>query len=157
MSRFVTGQTALIAVVPEAKSVVGALRASYDLSAQQGVPAHVTVLIPFLGIGKVDAAVRAELADIRASVPAFDVKFTAFRRLTAAVAERWPEHPPYGGEYDDVVPHLTVAEGSVHVLDLAEAILTPQLPVRARIGGLDLIGFDGHCWSSREHWMLGGA
>jgi hypothetical protein len=32
-----------------------------------------------------------------------------FLRLTAAMATRWPEAPPYGGAYDEVIPHLTVA------------------------------------------------
>ncbi len=31
-----------------------------------------------------------------------------FRHLTHELARLFPEHPPYGGEFDDVVPHLTV-------------------------------------------------
>ncbi|MFG3094110.1 2'-5' RNA ligase family protein [Streptomyces sp. NPDC048202] len=34
-----------------------------------------------------------------------------FRRLTEAVAERWPETPPFGGQFDEIVPHLTIAQG----------------------------------------------
>ena len=34
---------------------------------------------------------------------------------TAAVWERWPEHPPYEGIHDDVVPHLTVSETPIAV------------------------------------------
>jgi hypothetical protein len=33
-----------------------------------------------------------------------------FRGLTAAVGAAFPECPPYGGAFDEVVPHLTVAE-----------------------------------------------
>jgi 2'-5' RNA ligase superfamily len=33
-----------------------------------------------------------------------------FRRLTEAVGVEFPECPPYGGAFDEVVPHLTVAE-----------------------------------------------
>ena len=33
-----------------------------------------------------------------------------FRALTASVAAAFPEHPPYEGAHDDVVPHLTVGQ-----------------------------------------------
>ncbi|HEX9447459.1 MAG TPA: hypothetical protein VF920_05740 [Dongiaceae bacterium] len=36
------------ALVPEAEALVGALRARFDPSASQCVPAHVTLLYPFL-------------------------------------------------------------------------------------------------------------
>ena len=35
-----------------------------------------------------------------------------FRALTAQLCDRWPEAPPYGGAYPEVVPHLTVAQGA---------------------------------------------
>ena len=31
-----------------------------------------------------------------------------FRQLTHELFRRFPEHPPYGGAFDDVVPHLSV-------------------------------------------------
>ncbi|NUP83938.1 MAG: 2'-5' RNA ligase family protein, partial [Nonomuraea sp.] len=116
--------TALIAVVPEAEPVVGVWRERYDPSAAEGVPAHVTVLYPFLPFELVDTSALAELFAAWAS---FDVEFRGFghfpgvlylapepaepfRELTTAVAERWPEAPPYGGAFPDVVPHLTVAD-----------------------------------------------
>ncbi|MEV6013635.1 2'-5' RNA ligase family protein [Streptomyces sp. NPDC051976] len=39
-------------------------------------------------------------------VPAPDRQF---RRLTQAIADRWPETPPFGGQFTDVIPHLTIA------------------------------------------------
>lgn len=172
MSRFVAGQTGLIVAVPAAEPVVGRLRSAYDVAAGFGVPAHVTVLFPFLPYDAVDAGVRDEVARIAASVPAFDVKFTRYRRwpavgwlepapdqpfraLTAAVAGRWPDHQPYGGEFDEPVPHLTVAEGDDPVLDLAEREVAPGLPVTARVERLDLIAFDGAHWTPAAHWRLG--
>jgi len=41
-------QTALIAPVPEAEACVGAWQARFDRSAALGVPAHITVLHPFI-------------------------------------------------------------------------------------------------------------
>jgi 2'-5' RNA ligase len=172
MSRFVAGQTGLIVAVPAVEPVVGRVRSAYDLAAAYGVPAHVTVLFPFLPHDAVDAGVAADLAGIAGSVPAFEVTFARFRRwpgvgwlepepdpsfrsLTAVVARRWPDHRPYGGAFDDPVPHLTVAEGDDRVLDLAEAEVAPGLPVTTRVDRLDLIAFDGERWRPVAHWALG--
>ena len=55
--------------------MVAPLRAAYDEAAAYGVPAHVTVLFPFLLYDAVDDGVRADPAGIAASVPAADVTF----------------------------------------------------------------------------------
>src|SRR5205807_1571117 len=34
-----------------------------------------------------------------------------FVTLIEAVLRRWPQHPPYGGRYATVVPHVTVFDG----------------------------------------------
>ena len=172
MSRFVAGQTALLVAVPSAEPVVARLRAAYDEAAAYGVPAHVTVLFPFLPYDAVDDGVRADLAGIAASVPAADVTFAHcrrwprvawlepepdqhFRDLTARVAARWPEHPPYAGTIAEPVPHLTVAEGDDEVLDLAEREVEPGLPFAARVDRMHLIAFDGSRWQPSGHWSLG--
>jgi len=36
---------------------------------------------------------------------------TPFRSLTHELFRRFPEYPPYGGQFDDVVPHLSVPDG----------------------------------------------
>ncbi len=54
--------------------------------------------------------------------------------LTAAVAAAFPAYPPYGGAYEEVIPHLTVGhEASEAALRGAEADLLPRLPVSADI------------------------
>jgi len=45
---FVAGQTAIIVPVPEAESAMSRWREKFDDSARAGVPAHVTVIAPFL-------------------------------------------------------------------------------------------------------------
>src|SRR6266704_7013965 len=48
------------------------------------------------------------------------------RALTAAVTETWPQTPPYGGMFDEVVPHLTVAtQVEPQVADRIEQQLAP--------------------------------
>ncbi|WSF56307.1 2'-5' RNA ligase family protein [Streptomyces canus] len=70
-----------------------------------------------------------------------------FRRLTEAIADRWPETPPFGGQFDEVVPHLTIAQGQDDaVLEEAEADLRGRLPITARVSSVDLMVHDGTRW-----------
>lgn len=53
---------------------------------------------------------------------------TQLRQLTEAIADRWPEAPPYGGRFAEIVPHLTIAQGREDaVLEEIEADLTGGL------------------------------
>ena len=111
-----------------------------------GIPPHVTLLFPF---PPPDESVVAEATDALAKLESFDVMFGELRRFTdtkalyltpdpvepfIAVIESlvatFPGWLPYGGAYDSIVPHLTVAWGAQ--LDEAEADLEPRLPLRAR-------------------------
>jgi hypothetical protein len=59
-----------------------------------------------------------------------------FRQLTAAVWRAFPQHPPYGGAYNDVVPHLTVAEqrlADLPTLLAVERAVQSGLPLVAHI------------------------
>lgn len=149
-------RTALVVEVPEAEPVVGEWRARHDPSAAVGMPAHVTVLYPWLPADAVDDATTADLEGVLAAVPSFEVVFRelarfprtlylapsppdAFVALTSAVVARWPECPPYDGRYDEVVPHLTVAD-AVDVDALAHVVagVAPRLPVRTRVAAVSL-------------------
>src|SRR4051812_50062060 len=60
---FEAGQSAVIVVVPEVEPVVGRWRAAHDAAAAVGVPAHVTIVYPFLPEDRLDeAAVRQVVA-----------------------------------------------------------------------------------------------
>ena len=151
---------AVVVAVPEAEPVVGEVRARLDPSAAWGVPAHLTVLFPFVDPGSIDDDARARLVAAAASVPAFDCTFRKcgwfaedvlwlapdpaepFRALTRAVWQAFPDHPPYQGEFDDLAPHLTVAQrgaGGVAELRDIEATVTRNLPVRTRVDRVILI------------------
>lgn len=124
----VWGDSALLVPIPEAEPVVGDLRHQHDEVAALGVPAHVTVLFPFVPASQIDASVHDALSDLFASLPGFAYRFeragrfgdttvflepepaSAFSALTDAVVRRWPELPPYGGVHPEVVPHLTVGD-----------------------------------------------
>ncbi|WP_306214281.1 2'-5' RNA ligase family protein [Actinoplanes sp. RD1] len=151
-------QTALIVVVPEAEATVGPHRAALDRAAAWGVPAHVTVLYPFLPPDAVDDAVLAALRAAIGSVPRFDANLTEvgwfadrvvwlaprpaqpFRDLTAAVWSRFPQAPPYTGEFAEVVPHLTIGHDADRaVLNRAAAEVTAGLPISFEVETVRLI------------------
>jgi len=56
-----------------------------------------------------------------------------FIGLTEAVVRVFPEYPPYGGQYDSIVPHLTVAQAGAAEHDVAEAELAAAFPIRVGI------------------------
>ncbi|MGI5290019.1 2'-5' RNA ligase family protein [Nonomuraea polychroma] len=116
----------------EAEPLVGHWRRRFDASASAGVPAHVTVLVPFLDIDRMDPEVMDVLKALIGEHSPFTIRFDKcqrfpgvlylaptpdqpFRALTEAVAARWPEAPPYGGQYAEIIPHLTVAHSPVPV------------------------------------------
>lgn len=153
-----TTQTAVIVAVPEAEPVVGEVRARLDRFAGWGVPAHVTVLYPFIPAEHIDRSALDGLAEAVASVRSFDVTFTRvswfgeavlwlapepagpFRDLTAAVWASFPACAPYGGAFHDAVPHLTIGhEAPVEQLRMAADRVAPLLPIRARVSVVRLI------------------
>ena len=56
-----------------------------------------------------------------------------FVAMTEALAAAFPGFPPYGGKFEEIVPHVSVAEADESVLVAAERELAPQLPVKARV------------------------
>jgi 2'-5' RNA ligase len=152
---------------------LGRLRRHWDRAARAGAQPHVTILFPFLPTSALSIDVRVSLASIAAAVEPVDVTFRRvrrfdegvvwiepepaepFRRLTAAVVERWPDHPPYGGLFDELIPHLTVveADGDEPPLGTIEAVVAGHLPFTARADRLESWRQDPDGrW--RQHWRL---
>jgi hypothetical protein len=147
-------ESAVLVPVPEAERVVFPHRSRLDGAAALGVPAHVTVLYPFVPPAAITPSVLDALAGAAASVSAFGCEFgdaawfgedvlwlaprpsAPFLALTRAVCAAFPGYLPYGGAYADPVPHLTVGErpaGGVAELRAAEEAVRPQLPIRAQV------------------------
>jgi 2'-5' RNA ligase len=141
-------ETALLVPVAAAEPLVRKHRLALDPVAPLGVPAHITVLYPFVPPDEVDQSVCDAISEVLDGFSAFDFALTRvktfptgllylapeptepFVAITEALAARWPEYPPYQGSYTTVVPHLSVAmahDGSVARL---EAELNGGLPVR---------------------------
>jgi 2'-5' RNA ligase len=148
-------QSALTILVPEAERLVAPFREKYDPSAMTGMSAHITLIYPFLPPDEIDALVLGKIAECSARFAAFDFSLTAisrfdggviylapepdepFRRLTLAIWDGWPQTPPYGGRYSEIVPHLTVAQvGDEQLCDRITVKLAQvargELPIKAR-------------------------
>ena len=151
-------ESALIVSVPAAEPVVGLLRSRLDSSAPLGVPAHITVLYPFMAPKLLDDEVFGELGRLFGRVDAFDLALTrvgwfatevvylvpepqsVFKALTTMVSERWPDWPPYGGVHADPIPHLTVGDHEDYP-SMAEAasVVERLLPVETAVSEIELI------------------
>lgn len=167
-------ESALVVPVPGAEPVVKDLRARFDPAAPAGVPAHITVLYPFFAPAALNQSIIDELRAIFAGVAPFEFELRRidrfpdvvylqpeptepFARLTAAVATRWPEKPPYEGVYDQVIPHLTVA----HTEDesaIAEVrrLIEPALPIACLATEVSLFVSHGERWTMERKFRFEG-
>jgi hypothetical protein len=109
--------------------------------------AHITILAPFGHDREPTAAELADVAAFFAEQSAFDFRLTEvctfpgggrylapdpasrFSRLTNALHHLFPEYPPYGGEFDLVVPHLSIPDDAV----------VGSLPIQSRAGEATLL------------------
>jgi hypothetical protein len=147
-------ESAVLVPFPEAERVVSPHRTRLDGAAVLGVPAHVTVLYPFVPPSAITPSVVDALAGAVASVSVFGCDFgdtawfgedvlwlaprpeAPFLALTRAVCAAFPGYLPYGGAYPDPTPHLTIGDrpaGGVAELRAAEAAVRPYLPIRAQV------------------------
>jgi 2'-5' RNA ligase len=146
-------QSALIVTVPEAEDAVAQHRARFDDAAGFGIPAHVTVIFPFMPPSQVNAEVIETLAAAISTVPKFQATFEStgwfgtnvlwlapnpavvFGDLITAAADAFPDYPPFEGRHEVVVPHLTVGHADAAETDLqaAEEQVLRHLPIRADV------------------------
>ncbi|MGH3167133.1 MAG: 2'-5' RNA ligase family protein [Trebonia sp.] len=175
-----TGQnltSVLLAEIPEAESLVAPHRRRLDSNASLGIPAHVTVLYPFLPATALDAGVRGELARLFATFPRFSFTLdrtdwfgesvlwlaprdpAPFSALTELVFAAFPDYPPFEGQHDEVVPHLTVGhERPIGELRAAEEAIRPGLPVSGSVTAVTLMtgpASDDAPWTKAAAFPLG--
>jgi 2'-5' RNA ligase len=151
-------QSGLIIEVPAAEPLVSARRARLDASAPLGVPAHITILFPFLPPQAITAQDLTRLRELFSDVRAFAFRLdhtdwfgddvlwlgpadpAPFRALTERVFRAYPAFPPFGGQFDEVVPHLTIGHGQPlgALRDAAEAV-RPGLPIVAEATAVTLM------------------
>ena len=117
-------ETALVIVAPpEVQEFSAPFRERYTATR---IPAHLTLLYPFVPVDEVDVAAE-RLRGVCSEVAPFEITLDRYgefetaiflepsdprliRALFRLVANAFPEHPPYGGEFGpDLHPHLTLA------------------------------------------------
>jgi 2'-5' RNA ligase len=120
-------ESALLIVPPrEVQAYAYPIRERYDRASFEQVPAHITLLYPFVPPFQIDIAID-HLTSICASYPAFELILDRYGRFEDALflepsdpeavnhlyhhlIAAFPDYPAYGGEHgDDLHPHLTLA------------------------------------------------
>ena len=163
-------RSAVIAPIELPASLL-AVRNAGDRMAARGVPAHVTILFPFLRVDALTPDVHAALAAVAGMQPQFAAGFDSverreqavwllpadqrpFLRLTAALAARWPDHPPYEGVHDELIAHLTLVETSdVEILGTAWVAASGSGRFDVEVTQITVIAEDADGrWQT--HWRL---
>jgi 2'-5' RNA ligase len=171
-------ESAVIVAVPEAEDAVASWRARLDSAAGRGVPAHITVLYPFLPPEQLDDAILESLAAVVATAHAFDFTLARvawfgtevvwldpdpaepLRELTAQVWQRFPQCSPYGGRHAELIPHLTIGDGApLPELEAAARSVQAELPIRARVTHARVIcgSMEQNSWHTLADLPLGSA
>jgi len=144
-------QSALVAVVPEAEPLVDELRSRFDPSALVGVPAHITVLFPFMPVELLTTDVFGQLGTVVGSFVEFEFRLERigrfpqttylapeppepFAEMTAALGRVFPDYPPYGGRFSQSIPHLTVADQNEESAEVAARELAEVFGRKGGVG-----------------------
>ena len=163
------GQTAVVIPVPSLDPVLDAVAARWPEAVRPGIPAHLTVLYPFVpaGAGLTDRAVE-RCRELCAGAGPLRVRFeravvgpaivsTAPVPAGRAVAlarsftAQWPEFPPYGGRFGpDPHPHVTLALGPDpgRNAEIA-AFVNEALPAQADLHTAALVELTERGWRQR--------
>ncbi|WP_074171418.1 2'-5' RNA ligase family protein [Caballeronia temeraria] len=162
--------------VPAAEPAVADLRSRYDATSSLGVPAHITVLFPFMSPDEITSDVLREAQGALTAVKPFEFSLTKvgrfpvtsylcpeppepFNALTNALVGRFPMFRPYGGAHGDIVPHLTVAHGDSERADSAAVELERRLsmldPIRTWCSAVTLLENSSGRWKRMHVIELG--
>jgi 2'-5' RNA ligase len=124
------------------------------------VLAHITLLGPFAAPDDIHEGLLGELRRFFSDVTPFLFELTGihqfpggevylspspsapFRQLTHALARLFPEFPPYGGAFDDVVPHLTIPIPAGESIDQLKFELHDRFPIATQARSASLFWWD---------------
>lgn len=170
-------RAALVVIVPEVEPLVGELRAKHDPIAALGLPAHITINFPFIPGLDPTADTLDRLRKTFAEAQPFsftldhigrfpNVVYLApapsapFVQLIQQIADEFPESPPYGGQFDDITPHLTIASSSdTDLLASVERAFSDaasaHLPLKATASQVYLMDDTCGRWQKRVSFDLG--
>lgn len=163
----------LVLLLPELVPVIDDLRARHDPAARQGMPAHVTVLYPFMAPAKLGPPKRRRLAEAIARSGPMELTFSRIGRfpevlwlapepvepivaLVRSIVAAFPAYPPYGGQFESIIPHVTVAQGEGLDLGALEPELRARLarPVTCRVDSVALFTTERRVWREIDRFPL---
>jgi hypothetical protein len=147
----------------------------YASDAADGMWAHVTLVYPFRDSSSVDCETVRSATDVLRRFRSFTFRLTAtryfrsprlvlylvpepaasFADVTRAFAAAFPDAPPYGGAFEDVVPHLSVADvDDAVLLAKVEVDVKPRLPIAATAREVQLVEHRAEGWRIRQSFRL---
>lgn len=150
-------ETGLVLAVPALQGFVERHRYPSDMTGSLGIPAHVTVLYPWVH-GPLEDGVLDRCAQVVSDVGPVRMTFRRvatfpqgvvylvpepedrLRELTQLLVQAYPDCVPYGGEFPDPQPHLTVTTGPPEELGLLEAkALADLAPTECTVSTLSVL------------------
>jgi 2'-5' RNA ligase len=150
-------ESALLLVCPSVEDAIGSERASLDLAAQDGIPAHITVVYPFQPAELMTAEDHRRLEDVVAGSGRLVLRLSEVRwfgasvlflaledpdpitHLIRAVSSAFPDYPPYAGRYAEPTPHLTIGHNQpVDELQAAAQSVSRRLPLTQELDHVEL-------------------
>lgn len=169
--------TAVVIIAPHpVQRLAVPLMRRYSFENMLRVPAHITVLFPFVPLEALDDAAR-RLRGLCADEPPFDVTLEGYghfptvaylkpanpqpiKALFRKIHAEYPDYPPYRGTFgnDDITPHMTVAEFGSEA-EREAVSLPPFEPLHFRVRCLHLIAGVEHepiPWITHDVIPLGG-
>jgi 2'-5' RNA ligase len=167
--------TAIVVPFRAIDAIVGDWRRALTTDGADGMPAHVTLIYPFMDD---DELGEGDIRRLRAALDAFsrfEVTYTRFGRfpavppvlylepepagqfvdMIAALTREFPAFPPFGGIHDTAIPHLTIAATDDDpAMRTAEDEVARHLPIRTRVAEVAVMHHHADGWRLRERLPL---
>jgi len=169
-------ETAIVVPVEGAELLLSGAAAACGFDRPPGMPAHVTLLYPFVDAERLSAGHAHQAQRALSNVQPFGCSFSSigrfddppvaiflepkpveqFSAMVQALVGAFPEFPPYGGTVEEVIPHLTLVETADRNLWAeVEEWVGPQLPVRTSVQGFSIYVRTETSWVERFRLPLG--
>lgn len=136
---------------PELTDLISSYRAKTVAVAAKGVPPHITLLYPWVDASQINNHIERLKFTLKHISP-FSIIFSSFnffpngtlflqladdkpiRNVMKAIRNAFPKILPYGGEFLDPAPHLTIAktrtpEEALRMKKEIVTVIEPKLPI----------------------------
>jgi len=160
----------LVVMAPQAQPAVDLCNAAMPPERRLRAPAHITIVYPFIPPALIDAA-GPELRSFFSAQPplrfALDVGWfgrevlllrpnpeDALVALTRAVVARWPKYPYYGGAYDVIQPHVSLAFGHRDELEPLADEVSAIAPIEVEATKVSLLTGPHELMTVFDHYPL---